>query len=122
MTISVQRILSLIEYNKINAYKLESQANLSVASVQAWKSGKAKPSADALLKIADYFDVSVDYLLGRTGLKEKNATQITEQSEATIIYQKLSLENKQRMLDYGNLLLQSEQLEEKPKIKNTKFN
>ena len=28
-----------------------------------WKNGKAKPSANALQKIATYFNVSVDYLL-----------------------------------------------------------
>ena len=38
------------------------------------KSGK-QPSAEKLAEIADYFNVSVDYLLGRTDNKYLNANQ-----------------------------------------------
>ncbi len=31
-----------------------------------YENGSAEPSLEKLVKIADYFDVSVDYLLGRT--------------------------------------------------------
>lgn len=30
-----------------------------------WEQGRAEPSAEDLIRLADYFDVSVDYLLGR---------------------------------------------------------
>lgn len=38
--------------------------NLSHGCVTRWKNGSI-PNGDALVKLADYFDVSVDYLLGR---------------------------------------------------------
>ena len=38
---------------------------LSSATATKWKNG-SDPKADALVKIADYLDVSVDYLLGRS--------------------------------------------------------
>lgn len=38
---------------------------LSSATATKWKNG-SDPKADALIKIADYLDVSVDYLLGRS--------------------------------------------------------
>jgi len=41
------------------------ELNLSNATATHWKSG-AIPKGDALIKIADYFGCSVDYLLGRT--------------------------------------------------------
>ena len=31
-----------------------------------WKNGKSAPKTDKLIKIADYFEVSIDYLLERT--------------------------------------------------------
>ena len=34
-------------------------------TVSFWEIGKREPGLDMLLKIADYFQVSVDYLLGR---------------------------------------------------------
>lgn len=38
---------------------------LSNAAASGWKSGTL-PKADVLVKIADYLEVSVDYLLGRS--------------------------------------------------------
>lgn len=52
--------------------KLSESMGISTGNISDWKSGKSKPTAEALLKIADYFNVSVDYLLGRTDIKEIN--------------------------------------------------
>lgn len=34
-------------------------------TVSFWGSGNREPDLDAIVKIADFFDVSADYLLGR---------------------------------------------------------
>lgn len=39
---------------------------LSTNALQKYERGEAVPTADSLLKIADYYKVSLDYLLGRT--------------------------------------------------------
>lgn len=44
---------------------------LSTATATKWKNG-AIPNGEALSKIADYLDCSVDYLLGRTDNPEVN--------------------------------------------------
>lgn len=41
------------------------ELGLSTATATHWKNGTL-PKADVLVKIADYFGVSVDYILGRT--------------------------------------------------------
>ncbi len=46
--------------------KLSEATGISTGNISDWRSGKSKPNADALVKIADYLNVSVDYLLGRT--------------------------------------------------------
>ncbi len=63
---TIEKIQSLLATNKISVYKLSKEIGLNKTFLTNWTSGKAKPSADALSKIADYFHVSVDYLLGRT--------------------------------------------------------
>ena len=63
---TVEKIQDLIAKNNLSAYKLSLEIGLNKTFLTDWKNGKAKPSADALRKIADYFNVSVDYLLGRT--------------------------------------------------------
>jgi len=40
--------------------------NITKQSVHQWSTGKSVPSSDTLIALADYFDVSVDYLVGRS--------------------------------------------------------
>ena len=40
--------------------------NKSNVCVGDWERGRVEPSIEDLIKLADYFQVSVDYLLGRT--------------------------------------------------------
>ncbi len=35
-------------------------------TVSFWESGQREPDLDALVKVAKYFDISVDYLLGNS--------------------------------------------------------
>ena len=50
------------------------ELGLSSGTVTFWKNGKI-PKSDTLKKIADFFGVTVDYLLGNEA-KEKGATQM----------------------------------------------
>ncbi|MDE5729783.1 MAG: helix-turn-helix domain-containing protein [Clostridia bacterium] len=45
---------------------LAKELKLSNASISYWETGKQEPSAEALFKLAKYFNVSADYLLGLT--------------------------------------------------------
>ncbi len=39
---------------------------LPLRTYQSYEYGEAEPNIDGLIKIADYFDVSLDYLVGRS--------------------------------------------------------
>ena len=45
---------------------LADKIGISPQSVSKWESGMAMPDISLLLPIANYFGVSIDYLLGRT--------------------------------------------------------
>jgi transcriptional regulator with XRE-family HTH domain len=49
--------------NGVNASRLVTDLGLHVSAVTEWKHGKSKPSTEAIVKIADYFSVTTDYLL-----------------------------------------------------------
>ena len=66
----MQRIFDLLQEQNVTQYTLSKAIGVSQGNISDWKSGRAAPKADALLKIADYFGVSVDYLLGRTAVRE----------------------------------------------------
>ena len=55
-----------MEEKKINDATLCRECGLNHSAVTEWKKGKAKPSTEAVAKIARYFNVSADYLLGLT--------------------------------------------------------
>ena len=46
-------------------YELANRMGVKQASVSAWGSGKAMPSAENLLKLADILECTVDAILGR---------------------------------------------------------
>ncbi len=42
------------------------ELDVSMGNISDWKNGRSVPNAVSLVKLADYFGCSVDYLLGRT--------------------------------------------------------
>ncbi|WP_325989789.1 helix-turn-helix domain-containing protein [Staphylococcus borealis] len=63
----VQKIRTLCNIKKLTFAELERILDISNGQIKRWE--KAAPSIYKVQKVADYFDVSVDYLLGRE--KEK---------------------------------------------------
>lgn len=57
------RIRQLCERRGCTLTKLEKECGLANATIRRWET--ASPSADNLAKVADYFGVSVDFLLDR---------------------------------------------------------
>ncbi|SDJ76983.1 helix-turn-helix domain-containing protein [Salimicrobium halophilum] len=58
------RVKELCKKRGITVAQLEDKVGFGRNSMYSWK--KNKPSSDRLEKVADYFNVSTDYLLGRT--------------------------------------------------------
>ena len=60
------RLKELRKNNKITQKQIANAVELSERNYQYLEYGTIKPSYDTLLKLADYFDLSLDYLVGRT--------------------------------------------------------
>lgn len=91
---------------------------VSVGTVSNYENNIHFPDQDALLQLADYFGVTVDYLLGRTSyrysldtLNEEYAPGMTV-AELVDIIQHFSPQNTASFLDYIELL----QLRQKARI------
>lgn len=61
-----QRLKSLLEERGIAQVELAQRLNLAKSTVSQYVSGHREPDMEMLQKIAAYFSVSTDYLLGRT--------------------------------------------------------
>ncbi len=62
----INNLFLLMAEKKISASKLSHDTGISNGNISDWKSGRSIPNGVTLIKLADYFDCSVDYLLGRT--------------------------------------------------------
>lgn len=64
----INRILELLHEKGITQKQLADAVKVSTGNISDWKAGKAKPSIEVLTRIAEYFNVSIDYLVGRTDI------------------------------------------------------
>lgn len=63
-----ERIKQLATERKMTVAELERRLDFGQGSISKWKS--QSPSSERLQKVADFFQVSTDYLLGRTDRKD----------------------------------------------------
>ncbi|MBQ6904070.1 MAG: helix-turn-helix domain-containing protein [Lachnospiraceae bacterium] len=63
----VERIESLCDERAISIRKMERDANIGQGSVSKWKAGAYRPATTSVQRIAAYFGVSMDYLMGDSG-------------------------------------------------------
>ncbi len=61
-----ERLKELRTGKGLTQKQLAAVMNVSGNAVHAWENDKQEPSLSALVRLAEYFDVSADYLLGRT--------------------------------------------------------
>lgn len=71
------RIKALANARGIGLPKLEMELGFGNGTIVKWN--KSSPSADKLQKVADYFDVSIDYLLGREETDNDEIMELREQ-------------------------------------------
>lgn len=61
----MQKLKELRAQNKTSQQKLADYLNVSRSTVAMWEAGSSEPDLKILSEIADYFGVTVDYLMGR---------------------------------------------------------
>lgn len=104
---------NLLKERGITAYKVAKDTGISTGSLTDWKKGRSAPKADKLQKIADYFGVTVDYLLGNEP-KEKTPAEadVTFDDFTYAMYGEsrgLTEENKNMLLDMARMLKKRQQ-------------
>lgn len=102
------RIKELRKQQNITQQQLSNYLGITQATLSGWENEKFEIDNNSLMKCADYFNVSLDYLLGRT--EEKNTDEkddITFDDFTFAMYdeaQHLTEEDKQALLQMARLL------------------
>ncbi|MBO5285765.1 MAG: helix-turn-helix transcriptional regulator [Clostridia bacterium] len=64
MKIFAERFLELRKEKKLSQYDVATSLQVSPSVVCYWETDRTEPTAPNIVKIAEFFNVSTDYLLG----------------------------------------------------------
>lgn len=77
------------------------EIGLSKTAVHGWKTGRSNPTDATVQKVANYFNVTVEYL---TTERQKELTanngELSEREKANLVFSDLSDEEIEKVLDY----------------------
>ena len=66
------KLKDLREKNKVSQIKLQMDTGIEQALISKYENGKRVPPTETLIVLAEYFNVSIDYLVGRTNNPDIN--------------------------------------------------
>jgi len=101
----MKRLKSLREEKKLKQSELAEIFNVSQSTIAMWETGKRDPDSDAIKRMADYFKVSIDYLMGRSQFPHEGEISAANVGGG-LSYEYLSPEAIKQLEDYKQFLIQ----------------
>ena len=100
-----ERIKGLREHAELTQIELADMLSISPSALAQYESGARNPSDDIKIKIADFFSVSVDYLLARQSQQTKSDDYLSlEQSAILNLFNELPKDDVLKVIEYAELL------------------
>ena len=97
----MENLRKIREKRNINQLKIAMDIGITQESISKYETGNAFPSKEILIKLADYLNCSIDYLLNRTDNPNINKEKISKEDEKIenliFRYKSLSDENKNKL-------------------------
>ena len=72
------RLKKLRESRRIYQREIAEALGVTTRAYQFYESGRSEPKIKTLIAIADYYRVSIDYLVGRTDVPDLNTARAEE--------------------------------------------
>lgn len=98
--------------------ELCSALGITRTAYNSWENGSSKIKSDVLIMLADYYNVSIDYLLGRTACREidnayiREKTGLDENSIKTLSEWNSADDRRKRWCNYLNYFISHNKLKE----------
>ena len=99
-----KNLKELRRYRKINQTKLSNYLGYGYTAIANYESGRNEPSIDDLIKIADYFGVTVDFLVGIEEEQKKGKGLNIDEAELLNRYRRHSNDGRESMIQLLRLL------------------
>ena len=117
-----ERLKELRIENRLTQEELAAKFYLNKSSISRYERDQQVPELDLLQKIADFFDVGIDFLLGNSDIKNPSTTseKIADPSDIDLWlsktdgYKELPEADREKIIEYARMML------DKHKIKKDK--
>ena len=108
--ISMNRIRELREEKHITQIRLSIDLEVSQETISAYEKGKYFPSVKSLIKLANIFDVSIDYLLGTSDIRMPINTNDLKSYEKKLLLLTQSMDEigREKLISYAEGYLAKE--------------
>ena len=101
-------IKKLRKENGSNPNELAKLLNISVQAYYKYENEINEPNIENLCKLADYYNVSIDFLIGRENYGEKLTKNYKQKKELLQSIEKLTNENFEKLVGYVTALLDNQ--------------
>lgn len=79
-----KRLAALRKKKKRTQYEVAEDLRMTRGKYANYEQGQREPDAETLVQLADYYGVSIDYLLGRTDIPEMAGSRLAEPKETPL--------------------------------------
>lgn len=102
------QLKKLRENSGLSQYSFAAELGVAQSTIGGWESGTREPNLSTLNRIADYFGVTVDYLLGRASAPPVQREE-TPPLLASLIasFKELNAEGQERLVEQADDMVQS---------------
>ena len=95
-----EKLKALREEKKISQSELANTFNLSQSTIAYYEANKKQPNFKTIIQLADYFNVTIDYLLDRTDIKTLSKIIESEPNQTEILAMNIFKELKPEFQEY----------------------
>jgi len=99
-----ERLKDLRKTRGINQTELSAYLNYGYTAIANYESGRNEPAIDTLSKIAEYFDVTVDYLIGKEDDPKRMDGISKPEAELIMSFRTMDNEDKKILLEMAKSL------------------
>ncbi len=98
------RFLSAMNKKNVTPYNVSKNTGIATSTLSDWKNGKSMPKPDKIKKIANYLDVTMEYLL--TGEEKEIPDPLLTDDFINLIdlYNSSNKDGQERIMEYAKMI------------------
>lgn len=97
------KLRNLIEERNLTQKKVANDLNIAPSTMGGYVQGSSEPDFETLRRIAEYFNVSADYLLGVKSINCNNSAE----DELIRVFRSLTSEQQRIFIEQGKVFIRS---------------